>query len=199
MVEFFTRLSGGWKFCTSLVVEGHELLTSAPVHMANNEVVYDVAPLLGYANAASKLAAFLDATILFRPKLSFSAEEYENLLMVAQMTTEDGFKFSSIAGDISMRLHVTSAEQMRTHGMGMELPAAYRIEEPEETLVVFGQTIRLPRKRTYVGPVVPIVGDLSAVKDGDDIEVTLKPDTGFTGIMQFVKGAAEGASGGRRG
>lgn len=187
MVEFFSRLSRGWKFCTSLVVEGHELLTSAPIDVVGNEVVHDVAPLLGYAKAASKLAAFLDETILFRPKLSFSAEEYENLLLVAEMTKVDGYKFNSISGDISMTLHVTNAEQMRVHGMEKAFPASYRFEEPEKTLVVFGQTVHLPRKITYVGPVVSIVGNLSSVKDGDDIEVILRPETGFTGIMQFVK------------
>lgn len=189
--RFFERLASGWNIQLELEIEGLNVVKgTAKSPMASDEVqAMDTS--LRYLALIRKIATFLDTEIQLLPEYQVSPAEHLHASEVVEI-----IEGRAVYGIAAINSNATCRVVAQDGASNIRLlaestsPSIVTIQGENETgLVVFGQTIRLPRTEVLLSGVRPKIHheDMSNIRDGDTILVEWEPTEGFQCSWRYLK------------
>jgi hypothetical protein len=193
--EFLSALDAGATFVSALAIDGREVLRSRPAALMGDSFVSEILPLLQYTHAAAKVAGYLGAEVPFHAETAFSVGALRRLVRLGEIAQEQGFRFDSVASPIEMNIVLGPDFQSVTKAFAEDASQDYWIQQPSEKIMLFGSEVALPPQRLHFRSVTRSFSKpLSDWAEGDEVTVTLKPETGFMGAMYFELGGERGSA-----
>jgi len=188
LYALFDKLAKGWKLCTSLEINGHQVLQTK--NLVENDFVRSTALWLRYIDKATALLRYLNCDVKYVSDFSFTLEEFQSLGEAVRISEgQCVYTRNQVNSNPSCSLTVSDdATNIRLLKNHHETPMDITVTMSDgDNISLFGQTIHLPRKALILRSVIPKL-DFSATdaKAGDIVQVEWLPAEGFECRIEFI-------------
>ncbi|MDD2934782.1 MAG: hypothetical protein PHO76_12945 [Methylotenera sp.] len=188
MFSFFEKLAAGWALHTALQVDGDNILTSHTVELGDMEFIYQQNSFFQYTKAAQTIASYLNTPIVFNPEVSYSIDEYLEVLEVARIINGTAiYHAKDINSDITCDLILDDQLENLRLIESCSVPTVFNIVGNQDAEVtVFGNKIQIPPQTMIFNSVLPkIISRKRKLKPGDTIKLQMVPTENFQMVKSF--------------
>lgn len=197
IAQLFARLSIGWRLSLTLEVDGQELLKATTNDLDSDSPLRDLIIEVKHVALAGALAKHLGSTIAYRSDSQLTWLEIEQVETTVAIANG---RHRLERADLKTNPRCTLIAGIDGQEMAKHLSAddTFLVDaaEPEgETISVFGQLVKLPRRAALMYGVLPQCSvDLSTLKAGDSADIEWIPTENFQLSYRFVRAGEEVAA-----
>lgn len=180
----------GWELYTALEIDGIRILDSTGIDASKMDLVTKTTSALTYISNVSKIANFIEQSVIFTHDYSYNNEEFNNLFDIVK--TIDGksiYTEKEITSNASCNIVADDgAKNIELIENSSEPTIAKISEVTQETIKCFGVSLKLPVKNISLTNITPKVCNTeNKVKKGDIVHVELIPSKGFECKFEYNK------------
>lgn len=190
LLSFFEKMFNGWELYTALEIDGIRILDSTGIDASKMDLVTKTTSALTYISNVSKIANFIEQSVIFTHDYSYNNEEFNNLFDIVK--TIDGksiYTEKEITSNASCNIVADDgAKNIELIENSSEPTIAKISEVTQETIKCFGVSLKLPVKNISLTNITPKVCNTeNKVKKGDIVHVELIPSKGFECKFEYNK------------
>lgn len=186
--SFFEKLAAGWVLHAALQIDGINILTTHSVGLGDKEFIYQQNSFFQYTKAAQTIATFLNTSIVFNPEVSYSIDEYLEVLDVARTIKGTAiYQAKDINSDITCDLILDDKLENFRLIESCNIPTVFQIVENQGVeIAIFGKEMKMPPIAMIFNSVLPkIISRKRKLKPGDTIKLQMVPSENFKMIKHF--------------
>jgi hypothetical protein len=146
--SFYSKVSDGWEFFTSLEVNGDTVFSSNGYDFSDKDFIKENAEVLSYLLAAKVICKTFGFNVQFDKNGSYTPKGYKQILDIAEILNNNtGFREQSLSAQITFKVELQSdvndpkAFKDETKPHNLEFPIDER-----EVINLFGHTLSLPKR-----------------------------------------------------
>jgi hypothetical protein len=182
IMTFFSKIVEGWKFSTSLEVNGEKILSGIGVALNKEEFFINNDSHLQYIRCNRIISKYMKIQLKYKSALSYTKDEFFKIRI-----TSDTFEGKEVYLKNILKNNVTCNIKILDNSLALiqtfNKPTTIQfIENAGEEIMLFNTTIELPQKIITLNNVLAKLDDgveLNNLKIGDEIKVEWVPQENF--------------------
>ncbi len=184
---FYKLLNEGWNINSNLEVDEHVFKGFTPGSDSSTNIQKPYL-LFRFIFLAKAVLEYIGSTVHFRKDFKYSRETHEKLHGFYKIISGDNIcEFDQIESNASCALIADDNLQNIKYLTKSTEPGAVKFEQDSDPIVLFGESIKLPRRCHILTKVRPrICQDIGRIKPGDKITIEWIPEKGCQYIASFM-------------
>lgn len=182
LFSLYSKMSKGWKFFTSLELNGLKILTSKGMEVNEWENILRISDFLHYIDCSKIIAKEYDTRINYTSNVAYTAEEHQNITDIAEtIKGKKEYTKDDISKNASCELTIDeSIDTLKELIESKEAHSIKMIQQIRERIKLFGVEVELPPLQVSLDSVIPeIYGNIDKLNTGDIVKVEWVPQDNF--------------------
>lgn len=188
LLSLFDKMANGWKFFTSLELNGIKIFSSVGADLSGWDYIVDTSSFLRYVDRCRIISNEFRLGINYTSNVSYTADEHKYIADVVEIIEgKQVYDNSKITSNANCDLTVgDEGENVKALTEIAEPISIIMVQSSGDKINIFGVEVNLPSKVISLDSVLPkINGDIKNLKEDDIVKVEWLPQNGFKCTISY--------------